>query len=118
MKDIHEIASRLIELLHAGRNSDAYSELYADDAECIEADPDRSRAGLAGLVSDMREFENAHEFSYECIDGPVIAGSSFALGLRFTARPSAGGESFTVDELAVYTVDNGRIVREQFFYVA
>jgi len=43
-------------------------------------------------------------------------GISTALTLSFHATPRSGGASFNVHEIGVYTVRNGKIVREQFFY--
>lgn len=110
------VADQLIGLLKQSRNVDAYKALYHVDAECIEADPKRSRTGLARLTVDMQTFADAHDFHYLRIEGPLVVGDTFAVALTFRATPRAGGASFDVPELGVYTVKNGKIVREQFFY--
>ena len=110
------VAQALIDLLKQQRNVDAYKTLYAREAECIEADPKRSRSGLARLTADMQAFADAHEFHYTRIEGPLVVGETFAVALTFRATPRASGTSFDVPELGVYTVRAGRIVREQFFY--
>ncbi len=112
----HDVAAKLIELLKGGRNVEAYKTLYAEDAECVEADPKRSRKGLTRLTADMQAFADAHEFHYIRLDGPLVVGETFAVALTFRATPRAGGASFDVPEIGVYTVRRGKIVREQFYY--
>lgn len=116
MDDTTRIAENLVALLRRTANTEAYRTLYAPDAQCVEADPARSRSGLARLTADMRAFEEQHEFNYERIEGPIVVGDSFALALEFRARNRGSGAEFTVKELAVYTVRDGLIAREQFFY--
>jgi hypothetical protein len=110
------VADTLIALLKQSKNVEAYKTLYAQDAECIEADSKRSRSGLARLTADMQTFADAHEFHYIRIDGPLVVGETFAVALTFRATPRAGGASFDVPELGVYTVRGGKIIREQFHY--
>ncbi len=110
------VAEKLIELLKQSRNTEAYQTLYAPEAECVEADPKRSRSGLQRLTADMQAFAGAHEFHYIRLEGPLVVGSSFAVALTFRATPRAGGAGFEVPEIGVYTVRAGKIVREQFFY--
>jgi hypothetical protein len=47
------------------------------------------------------------------LDGQDI---STALTLSFHATPRSGAASFDVQEVGIYAVRNGKIVRKQFFY--
>lgn len=111
-----EVAQSLIALLRQSRNVEAYNTLYAAETECVEADPKRSRTGLPRLTADMQAFADAHEFHYTRIEGPMVVGETFAVALSFRATPRSGAASFDVHEIGVYTVRNGKIIREQFFY--
>lgn len=116
MKTVPEIAENLIKFMELGENIEAYGQLYAPNVKCIEADTSRSRSGRDRLESDMRSFAEAHDFRYTSIQGPIIAGDRFALALCFTAKNRKSGEEFTIREIGVYEVQEGRIVEEQYFY--
>ena len=111
-----EIARELIALLRESENVEAIECLYADDVHTEEADPARTRSGKAVVYQSMADFAAAHDFHYTAIEGPLISGNTFALRLAFTATPRTGGQSFSVDEIGVYTVRDGKIARDQFFY--
>jgi ketosteroid isomerase-like protein len=46
----------------------------------------------------------------------VVAGQFFSLVMVLDITPKAGGPSFTMEEICLYEVRDGKIVREQFFY--
>ncbi len=116
MVTTEEVAQRLIVLLGEGKNLEAVQTLYAEEIETREADPARNRMGKAATLEAIGAFNASHEFRYTHIEGPLISGTHFALSLRFEAREKTGGREFHVEELAVYTVRNGLIVKEEFFY--
>lgn len=50
------------------------------------------------------------------VSGPYLHGPDrFAVIFSIEGRPKAGGEPFSMQEVALYTVSGGRIVREEFF---
>lgn len=110
------VARELIQMLKSERNIEAIRMLYDDKIDTVEADPTRSRKGKQTVLKSMQDFADSHDFKYTKIEGPIISGGSFALRLAFDAKNRSTGDSFSVDEIAVYTVLEGRIVREQFYY--
>lgn len=110
------VANRLVAFLREAKNVEAIEQLYAANAVTQEVDPTRNRVGKAASVEAMKGFAEIYNFHYTAIEGPLISGGSFALRLCFEATPKQGGGSFIVDELAVYTVKDGLIAHEQFFY--
>jgi len=111
-----DIAQQLIAYLREEKNVAAIDALYDDAIETVEADPARTRSGKATVRASMQGFADTHTFHYTTISEPLVSGNSFALHLRFEATNTATGQSFSVDEIGVYTVKAGLIVREQFFY--
>lgn len=49
------------------------------------------------------------------IEGPYINGSQFAAHFTIDATMKPTGKRDTMDEIALYTVENDKIVRERFF---
>jgi len=52
------------------------------------------------------------------VAGPWPHDDRFIVGFRFDVTMKANGHRFTMEEMALYTVKDGKIVREEFFYDA
>jgi len=50
------------------------------------------------------------------VAGPLIAGPYFAVTFKMDATHKPSGRRFQMDEVALYKVEGGKIVREEFFY--
>lgn len=119
--DTQQIANRLIELCRRGEFSKAQEELYAEDAVSLE--PEGAPAGPLGSVRGLdaiREKGKAFDQTYETIHGitvsdPLIAGEYFSVVMGLDATWKERGR-YSMDEICVYRVRNGKIVLEQFFY--
>ena len=117
----HEIANRLVALCREGKYEQAYDELFAKDAENIEM-PEMAEGPLGnvkGLDAIRRKGELWAEGIVEMHGGsvgePIVAGNWFALPMSMDATFKDRGR-VTMEELCVYRVHDGKIVREQFFY--
>jgi hypothetical protein len=114
-----EIAGRLVELCRQGNYEDAQKELYSKDAESVEPVQDQGLPTVKGLDAII---EKGHQFQgmVEAIHGgsvsdPVFAGDRFAVSIIIDATMKGQGRS-TMEEIAVYNVKDGKVVKEQFFY--
>lgn len=121
--DTREIADRLVELCRAGRFDQAYDELFAADAENIEM-PGMAEGPLgnaSGLDAIRRKGEawaaGIEEMHGSHVGDPIVAGSWFAVPMSMDVTFEGRGR-IAMEELCVYHVRDGRIVREQFFYDA
>lgn len=115
------VAQRLVELCRAGEFGKALDELYADDAVSIEADgmqsgPLGNAQGLAAIRQKGKTFdatvENIHAVT---VSDPSVAGRFFTVVMGLDATYKEGGRR-EMQEICVYEVRDGKIVREQFFY--
>ncbi|WP_352865345.1 nuclear transport factor 2 family protein [Mesorhizobium sp. M0715] len=50
------------------------------------------------------------------VEGPYVNGDQFAVRFKFDITPKATGERVTMDEVGLYTVKNGKITEERFYY--
>ncbi len=50
------------------------------------------------------------------IDGPFVTGNHFALFLDMIITSRATGERRPFSEIAIYTVEGGKIIEERYFY--
>ena len=114
-----EVANRFHELAQTGQWDKIQDELYADDAVSIEpehAQGLKSVSGLDAIREKGKQFgamvEEMHGgYSHE----PQVGGRFFALAMGMDATMKGMGR-MKLDEIAVYEVKDGKIVREQFFF--
>jgi hypothetical protein len=119
--NIESIANRLVELCRAGKFEQAQEELYASDAVCIEPEGLAPGAlgnaeGLPAIIEKGRQFNAAIEAMHGgSVSEPAIAGNWFSVALMLDATFKGRGR-MKLEEICVYHVRDGKIVREQFFY--
>lgn len=51
-------------------------------------------------------------------EGPFVGASGFAVRFRMDVETKSTGQRQVMDEVGVYTVKNGKIIREEFMYSA
>jgi ketosteroid isomerase-like protein len=114
-----EVANRFHELAQTGQWDQIQNELYAEDAVSIE--PEHSQGlktakGLDAIRAKGKRFAEALEEMHSGYSNPPqVAGNHFAvvMGMDVTMK---GMGRMKMDEVAVYEVKNGKIVKEQFFF--
>lgn len=114
-----EVANRFHELAQTGQWDKIQDELFAENAVSIE--PPHSQGlqtveGLAAIREKGKQFgEMVEEMHGGYTSAPVVGGKfySVAMGMDVTMK---GMGRMKMDEIAVYEVKDGKIVREQFFY--
>ncbi|TNE64425.1 MAG: nuclear transport factor 2 family protein [Bacteroidetes bacterium] len=113
-----EIAQRLVELCRNGQYADAYAELFAPDFKSIEP-VHAAMPAVVGVEGIQRRAALFHETIKEVHSGyfndPQIAGRFFSMALGFEATYTDGTRR-NFDEIGVYEVKDGKIVKEQFFF--
>lgn len=115
------VAKRLVELCRQGKYEQAQNELYADDAVSLEMEglPPGSLGNVKGLDA-IREKGRQFNAGIQAMHGgsvgdPIVAGNWFSLAMSMDATFKERGR-MQMEEICVYQVRGGKIVREQFFY--
>ena len=116
---IQEIANRLTEYCREGNYNAAQQELFSEDAESVEpahAPGMQSVKGREAIIAKGKQFQSmVEEIHGGSVSDPIVAGNHFAVALVIDATMKDMGRS-TMEELCVYEVKDGKIVKEQFFY--
>ena len=114
-----EVANRFNELAQQGNWDRIQEELYADDAESIEpphAQGLQSAKGREALKQKAEQFGSTVEEMHGGYSSePLIAGNYFTVAMGMDATMKGMGR-VKMDEIAVYEVKDGKIVKEQFFF--
>ncbi len=120
--NIVKIANALVGHCRNGTEAEGLNTLYADDAvsiEAVDAGGGREVKGLDGIRGKHEWWGNAFEVHEAAVEGPFIHGDrQFGAVFQIDATNKETGERSPMKEFGVYTVDNGKIVREEFFYLA
>jgi len=118
-----EIATQLVALCRAGRNIEAVDALLSDNVVSVEARGDETMpAEMAGRDTIRGKNEwwvNNHKIHNASVKGPYPNGDRFAVIFNFDVTPVTGpmaGQRMRMEEVALYTVADGKITREEFFY--
>jgi hypothetical protein len=116
-----EIANTLVALCKQGKNLEAKA-LYAQEAVSVEAfvppGMDRVSRGLAAIQAKGAWWGENHEIHSATVAGPWPLDDRFIVGFKFDVTNKPSGRRMTMEEMGLYTVANGKIVREEFFYNA
>lgn len=114
-----EVANRFYELAQQGQWNQIYDELYHPEAMSIEPANAQGLSTVKGMDKIHEKGKQWNEMIQEVHGGycnqPVVAGNHFActMGMEVTMK---GQSRSKLDEVAVYEVNNGKIMKEQFFY--
>jgi ketosteroid isomerase-like protein len=118
-----EVGRKLVELLRNGRTMDALETLYSQDVVSVEA---QASPMFPAVMKGLKEVRGKNELWYKSHDvhrgdvkGPYPHGDRFALYFDFDVTAKAGpmaGRRMQMQEVGLYTVEGGKIAREEVFY--
>ena len=115
-----EIANRLVELCRQGKNAEAVKTLFSDTSVSVEAlaPPGgvQETKGKQGILGKGEWWVANHEVHSAIITGPWPHGNRFVVGFQYDVTNKPSGHRMKMDEVGLYTIDNDKIVREEFFY--
>ena len=117
---VEQIAKDVVDMCRTGRNMDAIAKYYADSIVSVES------ASAPGTPSEMKGIEaikqknqwwiENHEIHSAEANGPFVGENGFAIEFKYDVTQKGSGKRIRMNEMALYTVENGKIVREHFFY--
>ncbi len=122
MSNAQTVGTKLVELIKAGKSLEAIQELYDDkivSVEAMEGPNGREAAGKQAVLGKNTWWMENHEVHRADVTGPFPHGEDrFALFLDYEVTAKADNKRQAMREVGVYTVDGGKVVREEFFYSA
>lgn len=123
MSSTYEVGKKLVDLCNAGKAMEAITTLYSPgivsiEAMAMSAMPARME-GLAAVKGKAEWWEANHEVHSGKAEGPWPHGDRFIVRFQYDVTAKSGpmaGKRMKLDEAALYTVKDGKIVQEEFFY--
>lgn len=114
-----EIANKLTNLCKQGKDHEALA-LYAADAISVEASMppgmDRVSRGVAAIQGKSQWWVANNVVHSVVVAGPWPHDDRFIVGFKMDVTFKPTGVRSTMEEMGLYTVKNGKIVSEEFFY--
>lgn len=117
-----DVANALAASCREGREKETLDTLYAAEAVSVEAAPMPGEegteiVGIAAIRGKHDWWESTYEMTDAKVEGPFLHGADrFALIFEAKTRHKETGEAMHMREIGLYTVADGKIVREEFFY--
>jgi ketosteroid isomerase-like protein len=115
-----EIGKRYVALCQQGKNEVCLDELFAKDAVSIEAadfpGTERATKGLDAIRAKDVAWANNHIVHRAELTGPFPNENRFAVRFLFDVTDKPSGKRTEMDEIGLFTIENGKITREEFFY--
>lgn len=115
-----EVADTLVKLCSQGKFEEAGKALYSPDIVSMEAGAppggSRESKGIDAVSAKGEWWVANHEVHSSTVEGPLVAGSHFAVTYKLDVTFKPQNRRFTMEEVGVYKVADGKIVYEEFFY--
>lgn len=115
-----EIAADFAALCKEGKFDEAGEKYWSPEIVSIEAfNPDGGDRATHGIEAVRAKgvwwYEN-HEIHSVEATGPYVNGDQFIIRFKMDVTTRATGNRMQMDEDGLYTVKDGKIVEERFFY--
>ena len=115
-----EVANTLVKLCSEGKFDEAIETLYSPDIVSIEAGAppggSRETKGFEAVKAKGEWWTSNHEIHSTRVEGPLVAGSHFAVAFKLDVTFKPQAKRFQMEEVGVYKVTDGKVVYEEFFY--
>lgn len=113
-----EVADAFTDLCKAGKLDQAGTSFWAENVRSIEAmeGPMQMAEGIPALMAKGEWWYGAHDIHEIQVHGPMMNGDQFALRFVMDVTFKETGVRSKMDEVGLYTVANGKITEERFFY--
>jgi len=112
-----DIAHDLVALCKAGKFDEAGEKYWADDVLSVEPSADGTSRGKAAAHGKGEWWANAHIIHGFEVAGPYVNGEQFVVRFTIDQTVKETGQRMTLDEVGLYTLKDGKIAEERFFYL-
>ena len=114
------IARELADLCQQGRNLEAIEKFYSPNIVSVESmgseEMPAEQHGIDAIRGKNQWWFENNEIHSAKVNGPFIGDGQFAVQFDYDTTFKPSGQRMKMTEMALYTVEDGKIVHEHFFY--
>jgi len=115
-----EIAKKYVELCEKHEYHTIIETLFAPEAVSVEAGAPPGKSpevkGVKAIAQKGADWARDHEIHGAKVEGPWPHGDRFIVRFSYDITNKPSGQRIKMEEAALFTVANGKITREEFFY--
>jgi ketosteroid isomerase-like protein len=115
-----EIAKRYVELVAEHKHEECLNELFSKDAVSVEAGAppgqDRTARGVEAIRAKGKWWTDNHIVHSAAVEGPFPHDDRFAVVFKYEVTFKPENKRFPMNEVGLFTLKDGKIVKEEFFY--
>lgn len=113
-----ELGHLLVSRFNQG-HAETKGELWSSDLISIEGlGVSQAWIGMKAVDAKNSWWMSAHKLHGASAEGPYVGATGFAVRFKMDVEELATGKRTQMEEVGVYTVENGKIVTEEFMYRA
>ncbi|HEX4403533.1 MAG TPA: SnoaL-like domain-containing protein [Polyangia bacterium] len=117
-----EVGAKYVAMVKEGKHGEIVTELFSKDAVSVEAfappGMDRTVKGVDGILGKSKWWNENHVVHKAEVFGPYPHDDRFAVRFLYDITNKPSQKRMTMDEVGLFTVVGGKIVKEEFFYEA
>ncbi len=117
---VMEIEKDLVTLIKQGKNQEVIGKLYSPNIVSVEAmampNMEQTLKGIEAIKGKNTWWGENHEVHGGEVKGPYPNGTQFIVQFTYDVTPKHTGSRMTMNEMGLFTVENGKITKEEFFY--
>jgi hypothetical protein len=118
-----EVGRKLVDFCNQGKHLEAVNTLYSNDIVSIEVYGDEKMParmqGIDAIRGKNQWWLDNHTVHGGETKGPFPHGERFITYMKYDVTPKVGpmaGKRVQFEEAGLYTVRDGKVVQEEFFY--
>jgi hypothetical protein len=115
-----EVAKGLVDLIRQRKHMEAINKYYSDGIVSVESTEapgmPAEMKGIEAIKGKNKWFFDNNEVNGEEVNGPFVGENQFAVEYKMDITQKGSGKKVHMEEMALYTVENGKISREHFYY--
>ena len=112
-----EVGKDLVAMFNAGKVGEIEAKHWSPKITSIEGvGVSMGWSGKAAVEAKNQGWMMDHVIHGASAEGPYVGATGFSVKFRMDVETKSTGERTTMEEVGVYTVQDGKIVREEFMY--
>lgn len=112
-----EIGRDIVAMFNQGQLGEIEDKYWSGQVESIEGfGVNMGWRGRSAVDAKNKQWVSTHKIHGAQAEGPFVGSSGFAIRFRIDVEDTTNGSREVMDEVGVYLVRDGKIVREEFMY--